>query len=159
MKLVSASGMSSYASSNEIRPPKISESLCMRRPAQQSESRQRPYGSPCNRLCRPSSQYDFTAIIRHRKGVMQYERSFDSWWKRIPVPISAGDRKVSLDKTAEVIERGNVEIVTLALRRANLGGDSNILNYRLPITLPCFPIPPALATPRKRCGLLGWLRN
>ena len=40
-----------------------------------------------------------------------------------------GTGKFSLDKTAEVIERGNVEIVTLALRRANLGGDSNILDY------------------------------
>ncbi|MCI9575241.1 MAG: thiazole synthase [Clostridiales bacterium] len=40
-----------------------------------------------------------------------------------------GTGKFSLDKTAEVIQRGNVEIVTLALRRANLGGDSNILDY------------------------------
>ena len=40
-----------------------------------------------------------------------------------------GTGKFSLDKTAEVIQRGNVEMVTLALRRANLGGDSNILDY------------------------------
>ena len=40
-----------------------------------------------------------------------------------------GTGKFSLDKTAEVIQAGGVEIVTLALRRANVGGDANILDY------------------------------
>lgn len=40
-----------------------------------------------------------------------------------------GTGKFSLDKMAETIQRSEVEIVTLALRRANLGGDSNILDY------------------------------
>lgn len=40
-----------------------------------------------------------------------------------------GTGKFSLDKTAEVIAAGQTEIVTLALRRANLGGEGNILDY------------------------------
>lgn len=40
-----------------------------------------------------------------------------------------GTGKFSLDKTAEVIAAGGVEMVTLALRRANVGGAGNILDY------------------------------
>lgn len=40
-----------------------------------------------------------------------------------------GTGKFSLDKTEEVIKAGGAEMVTLALRRANLGGDGNILDY------------------------------
>ncbi|MBE6067182.1 MAG: thiazole synthase [Clostridium lundense] len=40
-----------------------------------------------------------------------------------------GSGKFSLDLTKAVIENGGVEIVTLALRRANLGGEENILDY------------------------------
>lgn len=40
-----------------------------------------------------------------------------------------GSGKFSLDMIHAVIEYGNVEMVTLALRRANLGGQENILDY------------------------------
>lgn len=40
-----------------------------------------------------------------------------------------GSGKFSLELTKAVIEKGGVEIVTLALRRANLGGEENILDY------------------------------
>lgn len=40
-----------------------------------------------------------------------------------------GTGKFSLDQMSDTIARSEVEIVTLALRRANLGGDSNILDY------------------------------
>lgn len=40
-----------------------------------------------------------------------------------------GTGKFSLDKTEEVIKAGGAEMVTLALRRANLGGGGNILDY------------------------------
>ncbi len=40
-----------------------------------------------------------------------------------------GTGKFLLDKTKEVIENAESEIVTLALRRANIGGESNILDY------------------------------
>jgi thiazole synthase len=40
-----------------------------------------------------------------------------------------GSGKFSLDMTQAVIEHGAVEIVTLALRRANIGGQENILEY------------------------------
>lgn len=40
-----------------------------------------------------------------------------------------GTGKFSLGQMADTIGRSEVEMVTLALRRANLGGDSNILDY------------------------------
>ncbi len=40
-----------------------------------------------------------------------------------------GSGKFSLDMTKAVIENGNVEMATLALRRANVGGEENILDY------------------------------
>lgn len=40
-----------------------------------------------------------------------------------------GSGKFSLELANAVIENGGVEIVTLALRRANLGGQENILDY------------------------------
>lgn len=40
-----------------------------------------------------------------------------------------GTGKFSLEKTKEVIESSETEIVTVALRRANVGGESNILDY------------------------------
>lgn len=40
-----------------------------------------------------------------------------------------GSGKFSLELTNTVIENGGTEIVTLALRRANLGGQENILDY------------------------------
>ncbi|MBM7869773.1 thiazole synthase [Clostridium pascui] len=40
-----------------------------------------------------------------------------------------GSGKFSLDLTKAVIEHGEVEMVTLALRRANVGGEENILDY------------------------------
>ncbi|MEL7564343.1 MAG: thiazole synthase [Dehalobacterium sp.] len=40
-----------------------------------------------------------------------------------------GSGKFSLDLTKAVIENGGVEIVTLALRRANMGGQENILDF------------------------------
>lgn len=40
-----------------------------------------------------------------------------------------GSGKFSLDMINAVIEHGDVEIITLALRRANLGGQENILDY------------------------------
>ncbi|MEA4923899.1 MAG: thiazole synthase [Syntrophomonadaceae bacterium] len=47
-----------------------------------------------------------------------------------------GSGKFSLDLTKTVIANGGTEIVTLALRRANLGGQENILDYIPPgITL------------------------
>ena len=49
-----------------------------------------------------------------------------------------GTGKFSLDKTAEVIAAGEAEIVTLALRRANLGGEGNILDY-IPDTVTLLP--------------------
>lgn len=49
-----------------------------------------------------------------------------------------GTGKFSLNKTAEVIAAGEAEIVTLALRRANLGGEGNILDY-IPDTVTLLP--------------------
>lgn len=40
-----------------------------------------------------------------------------------------GSGKFSLEMTQAVIEHGGVEMVTLALRRANMGGQENILEY------------------------------
>ncbi|WP_024833356.1 thiazole synthase [Ruminiclostridium josui] len=40
-----------------------------------------------------------------------------------------GSGKFSLDMTKSVIENGGVEMATLALRRANVGGEENILDY------------------------------
>ncbi len=40
-----------------------------------------------------------------------------------------GSGKFSLEMTQAVIEHGEVEMVTLALRRANIGGQTNILEY------------------------------
>lgn len=40
-----------------------------------------------------------------------------------------GSGKFSLNMTKAVIENGGVEMITLALRRANLGGEENILDY------------------------------
>lgn len=40
-----------------------------------------------------------------------------------------GSGKFSLEMTKAVIEHGDVEMVTLALRRANIGGQENILEY------------------------------
>lgn len=40
-----------------------------------------------------------------------------------------GSGKFSLDMTQAVIQHGEVEMVTLALRRANVGGEENILDY------------------------------
>lgn len=40
-----------------------------------------------------------------------------------------GSGKFSLEMTREVIKHGEVEMVTLALRRANVGGQENILDY------------------------------
>ncbi|MCD8089608.1 MAG: thiazole synthase [Clostridiales bacterium] len=40
-----------------------------------------------------------------------------------------GSGKFSLEKTNEVIKNGGVEMATLALRRANEGGEENILDY------------------------------
>ncbi|MDR3282796.1 MAG: thiazole synthase [Candidatus Methanoplasma sp.] len=40
-----------------------------------------------------------------------------------------GSGKFSLDMTKRVIERGGVEIATLAVRRANAGGEENILDH------------------------------
>ncbi len=40
-----------------------------------------------------------------------------------------GSGKFSLDMTKAVIENGGVEMATLALRRANVGGEENILDY------------------------------
>lgn len=40
-----------------------------------------------------------------------------------------GSGKFSLDLTKAAIEHGEVEMVTLALRRANVGGEENILDY------------------------------
>ena len=47
-----------------------------------------------------------------------------------------GSGKFSLQMTRAVIENGGVEMATLALRRANVGGEENILDYMPPgITL------------------------
>lgn len=40
-----------------------------------------------------------------------------------------GSGKFSLEMTKKVIENGGVEMATLALRRANVGGEENILDY------------------------------
>lgn len=40
-----------------------------------------------------------------------------------------GSGKFSLDMTKKVIENGGVEMATLAIRRANVGGEENILDY------------------------------
>ncbi|PKM48417.1 MAG: thiazole synthase, partial [Firmicutes bacterium HGW-Firmicutes-6] len=40
-----------------------------------------------------------------------------------------GSGKFSLEIVKAVVENGGAEIVTLALRRANLGGEENILDY------------------------------
>lgn len=40
-----------------------------------------------------------------------------------------GTGKFSLDKTADVIKAAETEIVTMALRRANIGGQGNIIDY------------------------------
>lgn len=40
-----------------------------------------------------------------------------------------GSGKFSLDMTKKVIENGGVEMATLAIRRANAGGEENILDY------------------------------
>ena len=42
-----------------------------------------------------------------------------------------GTGKFSLDKMEEVIKNAETEIVTLALRRANSGGEGNILDLSL----------------------------
>lgn len=49
-----------------------------------------------------------------------------------------GTGKFSLDKTAAAIEASGTEMVTLALRRANLGGEGNILDY-IPKTVTLLP--------------------
>ena len=40
-----------------------------------------------------------------------------------------GSGKFSLEIVKAVVENGGAEMVTLALRRANLGGEENILDY------------------------------
>lgn len=40
-----------------------------------------------------------------------------------------GSGKFSLEMTKKVVENGGVEMATLALRRANVGGEENILDY------------------------------
>ena len=40
-----------------------------------------------------------------------------------------GSGKFSLEMTKQVIENGGVEMATLALRRANVGGEENIIDY------------------------------
>ena len=40
-----------------------------------------------------------------------------------------GSGKFSLEMTKAVVENGGVEMATLALRRANAGGEANILDY------------------------------
>lgn len=40
-----------------------------------------------------------------------------------------GSGKFSLDMTRKVIEKGGVEIATLAVRRVNSGGQENVLDY------------------------------
>ncbi len=40
-----------------------------------------------------------------------------------------GSGKFSLEMTKAVVENGGVEMVTIALRRANIGGEENILDY------------------------------
>lgn len=49
-----------------------------------------------------------------------------------------GTGKFSLDKTPEVIAASGTEMVTLALRRANLGGEGNILDF-IPNTVTLLP--------------------
>lgn len=65
-----------------------------------------------------------------------------------------GTGKFSLEKTKETIESGGVEMVTLALRRANLGGGGNILDY-IPKTVTLLPTPPGPGMQRKRCASPG----
>ena len=40
-----------------------------------------------------------------------------------------GSGKFSLELTKKVVENAGVEMATLALRRANIGGEENILDY------------------------------
>ena len=49
--------------------------------------------------------------------------------KGISITASFGDGEVFLDKMKAAIEAGECEIVTLALRRANEGGEENILDF------------------------------
>ncbi|MDR0434904.1 MAG: thiazole synthase [Gracilibacteraceae bacterium] len=47
-----------------------------------------------------------------------------------------GSGKFSLDLTRAALENGGVEIVTLAVRRANMGGEENVLDYLPPGVTP-----------------------
>ncbi|MCL1811297.1 MAG: thiazole synthase [Methanomassiliicoccaceae archaeon] len=49
--------------------------------------------------------------------------------KRFNSRFILGSGKFSLDMTRAVMENGGVEIATLAVRRANAGGEGNILDY------------------------------
>ncbi|MDR0334966.1 MAG: thiazole synthase [Methanomassiliicoccaceae archaeon] len=49
--------------------------------------------------------------------------------KRFNSRFILGSGKFSLEMTKAVMENGNVEIATLAVRRANAGGEENILDY------------------------------
>ena len=49
-----------------------------------------------------------------------------------------GSGKFSLDMTKAVIENGGVEMATLALRRGNVGGEENILDY-MPVGITLLP--------------------
>lgn len=69
-----------------------------------------------------------------------------------------GSGKFSLEMTDAVIKNGGVEMATLAIRRANVGGEENILDY-MPQGITLLPNTPARGLRRRLSGLPDWPEN
>ena len=69
-----------------------------------------------------------------------------------------GSGKYSLEKMPGVIENSGAEIITLALRRANTGGDGNILDY-LPKGITLLPNTSGAAMQKKPYALPDFPAN
>ena len=73
--------------------------------------------------------------------------------------IGTGKYK-DFEETRDAIEASGAEIVTVALRRTNLGqnpDEPNLLDFVSPERLhPFCPTPPAALTPRTRCAPASW---
>jgi thiazole synthase len=63
------------------------------------------------------------------------------------------------DETRQAIEASGAEIVTVAIRRTNIGqnaGEPNLLIIFRPTGTPCCQIPRAASTPDRRCAPAAW---
>ena len=66
-----------------------------------------------------------------------------------------GSGKFSLEMIQAVIKHGEVEMVTLALRRANVGGQENILEY-IPEGIVLLPNTSGARNAEEAVRLPGW---